>query len=181
MQIDAKRSPGTALMWMALLIALATIGRLVVHWPNFTPVAAVALFAGLLFTGWRAWTVPFVALLISDWVIGFYDLGSMAFVYAGMLLATAIGRATSAARRQPSLPAVGGASLGAALIFFVVSNFGTWLFGGLYPLTLEGLVACYVAAVPFFKYTLASTLLWTAVLVGLHHGAERFARQGHPA
>ena len=173
MQIDAKRATTTAVMWIVLLVALGTVGRLVAHWPNFTPMAAVALFAGLLFRGWLAWTIPLVALFVSDAILGFYDVGSMAFVYLGMLLATALGRAISGP--QPSLLAIGGMSLGAAVVFFIVSNLGVWLYGALYPMTLEGLIACYLAAIPFFKYMLAGTVLWTAVLIGIHFLLERFA------
>ena len=59
-----------------------------------------------------------------------------------------------------------GAGLAASILFFVVTNFGVWALDSLYPRTLEGLVICYVAAIPFFANTLAGTLFYTAVLFG---------------
>jgi len=56
--------------------------------------------------------------------------------------------------------------LAASILFFVVTNFGVWALDSLYPRTLEGLVICYVAAIPFFANTLAGTLFYTAVLFG---------------
>jgi len=52
--------------------------------------------------------------------------------------------------------------------FFVLTNAGVWLAGGLYPLTGAGLVSCYVAAIPFFGRTLAAQLLYATLLFGLH-------------
>ena len=50
-------------------------------------------------------------------------------------------------------------------VFFVVSNFGVWL-GGFYPLTLNGLVECYVLAVPFYGALLVGDGFYAAVLFG---------------
>ena len=65
------------------------------------------------------------------------------------------------------------ASLAAATFFFVVSNFAVWAFDGLYPLTLQGLVTCYIAAIPFFQNWLVATLFYSAVLFGGFALAER--------
>ena len=61
---------------------------------------------------------------------------------------------------------IAGASLAGSVLFFVVTNFGVWMLGSLYPKTLEGLVACYVAAIPFFHNTLLGDAFFTAVLFG---------------
>jgi hypothetical protein len=61
---------------------------------------------------------------------------------------------------------VAGSAVGASVIFYLVSNFGTWLSSGMYPHTWEGLGACYVAALPFFRNGLAGDLLYTGVLFG---------------
>ena len=62
---------------------------------------------------------------------------------------------------------IGGAALGSAVSFFLVSNFAVWLGGKLYPMTWSGLTACYVAAIPFFRNGIASDLLFSAVLFGI--------------
>jgi len=56
--------------------------------------------------------------------------------------------------------------LGASIIFFLVSNFGTWMSGMMYPKTGAGLIACYTAAIPFFQGTFISDLVYTTVLFG---------------
>lgn len=173
MQPEQRQTAYTVAMWAALLIALAVLGRLVAHWPNFTPLVAVALFAGFMFRGWLAGAVPLAALLVSDLAIGFYPPGEMAFVYLGAALAVLVGRASLAPRA--TVLGYGAAMLGGAAVFFVLSNFGVWLFGGIYPPTWSGLAACYVAAIPFFKFTLAGTALWLAVLIGLQALAGRLA------
>ena len=69
-----------------------------------------------------------------------------------------------------------------SLIFFVATNFAVWLFSGLYPLDLQGLAQCYVAALPFLEMTVMGDLFWTAILFGgawlVQHGPA-LARRAH--
>ena len=64
-------------------------------------------------------------------------------------------------------------SLGASVIFFVMSNLGVWVGGMMYPMTLEGLIACYTAAIPFFQNTLLGDLFYAVVLFLLY---ERYLK-----
>ena len=57
-------------------------------------------------------------------------------------------------------------SLSASILFFIVSNFGVWALGIMYPLTWNGLITCYLAAIPFFKNTLAGDLVYCGLLFG---------------
>jgi hypothetical protein len=87
-----------------------------------------------------------------------------------------------ASRKTPLT--IGAAAVAGSILFFILTNFGMWLFSGIYPLTREGLVACYVAAIPFFQNTLAGDLTFTAALFGGFAIAERFLpaiRQARPA
>jgi hypothetical protein len=68
---------------------------------------------------------------------------------------------------------IAGAALASSVVFFVVTNFGVWVFGSRYPKTAAGLLACYVAAIPFFQNTLAGDALYTAVLFGGFAVAEK--------
>src|SRR5262249_12057009 len=68
---------------------------------------------------------------------------------------------------------VAAAAFAAALIFYVTTNFAPWASSGIYPKTFAGLVACYVAAIPFFCPTLAGDLLYSALLFGGFAWAER--------
>lgn len=152
----------------AALIALGVAGRLLPHWPNFTPVVALAVFAAYAFrSGVLAWVVPVAVMAISNALIGTYEWGVMASVYIAVLLAVAIGRVSF--RGGTSAFAVGAASLASALAFFLITNFAVWAFGAhgtTYPMTVEGLIACYTAGLPYFKFLLAGTAFWAIVLFG---------------
>jgi hypothetical protein len=156
---------------LALLAAIfaAAAMRLVPHPPNFAPVAAMALFSGAyLPRRGLAFVAPLAALLLSDLLLGFYS--GMGFTYAAVALVVVIGFALSS-RKSPAR--IAAAALTASTVFFLVSNFGVWLSSGMYPPTLSGLAACYVAAVPFFPNTIAGDLFFSAVLFGGFTLAER--------
>jgi hypothetical protein len=144
------------------MILLAAASRLIPHPPNMTSLTAVALFGGAYFSDRRlAFLVPLTALFLSDLVLGFYH--HMEVVYVSFALIVAIGLWLQ--KHRTVLPIVG-AALVSSVLFFVVTNFGVWVFDSLYPKTLEGLIACFVAAIPFFRNTLLGDLLYTAVLFG---------------
>lgn len=147
------------------LMALVILSRLLPHPPNFTPVAALGLFAGAYLSRKIAWLLPLLALFISDLFLGIYEPLAMLFVYLGFAAAIAIGHLLLQQQRHALPLAI--SSVAVATLFFLLSNFGTWLAGGLYPLTLNGLVQCYVLALPFFGNTLASTVLYTFILFTL--------------
>lgn len=145
------------------LIVLGVIARLVPHAWNFTPIGALGLFAGANCRPRIAWLVPLSALLVADLILGFYNPISMVFVYVGFLAGPLIGRWLIAPRR--SVLRIGSAVLMSSTVFFVVSNLGVWL-GGFYPLTLSGLVECFVLALPFYGAILVGDGFYAAILFG---------------
>jgi hypothetical protein len=58
------------------------------------------------------------------------------------------------------------ATLAGSLLFFALSNFGVWMGEGLYPKTGEGLLACYVAAIPFLANSVVGDLAYATLLFG---------------
>ena len=150
---------------LAILAAILTAGtlRLIPHPPNFTPIGAMALFSGAYLgrRGLMAFAAPLGAMLLSDAVIGFHT--GLPFVYASIAAIVVIG--WLALRRRTPIR-IGAAAVAGSMLFFIVTNFGTWAVSGMYPLTLSGLAACYVAAVPFFQNTLAGDLFYSGVLFG---------------
>ena len=177
--------PGLTLDNKARLVALLTaiFGaaalRLVPHPPNFSPIAAMALFAGAYMPRkLLAFVAPFGALILSDIALGGFYPG-MNFVYLSFALTVLIGWAV-ASRKTPLT--IGAAAVAGSILFFVLTNLGMWLFSGIYPVTQAGLIACYVAAIPFFQNTLAGDLFYTALLFGGFALAERMLpaiRQRH--
>ena len=148
------------------LVGLCVAGRLLPHPPNFTPMAATALFAGFLFRRRAAALAAVVtAMVASDLFTGFYQPGVMATVYLALLFPLSC---RGVLRSQPTAVRVGVCAAASSVVFFLATNLAVWWFSGMYPATPAGLAGCYTAALPFFKYTLAGDLLWSAVLFGTY-------------
>jgi hypothetical protein len=146
------------------LIGLAAAARLLPHTPNFMPLTASALFAGVIVSRRSlALLVPVAAMLISDLALGFDDWRIAVADYVALTLPVGIG----ILGRRYRLPRVlVPAALASSLLFFAVSNFAVWVFSGMYSHDLAGLTQCFVLALPFLKYTMAGDLAWVAVLFG---------------
>lgn len=150
------------------LAVLAVISRLIPHPMNFAPVAALALFGGTWFDRRYAFVLPFAVLVASDWFLGFYE--GIAWVYGSFFLVGMIGWRL---RGRRSLGATALATLSGSVLFYLVTNFGVWLGGTLYAPDFAGLVECYVAALPFFRNTLAGDAFYVALLFGVTELASR--------
>ena len=146
----------------SILIILGIVGRFAPHPANFTPIAAVALFAGVFLPRRYAIIVPLAAMVISDLIIGLHDL--ILFTWGSFALVGMIGwwiRTRRSARR------IVAGSLGASFLFFLVTNWAVMQFGAMYPHSLEGLMASYAAGLPFFRNMLAGDLFFSGALFGL--------------
>lgn len=169
--LDARRvrpvsHPAHLIVIAIALIAVDVAARSLPHAPNFTPVAATALFAGFLFRSRTAAVlVPLLAMAISDLVIGLYDWRIMAVVYLSLMLPACVGRF---GRARWGYAILGGLTLGNSLFFFTSSNFAIWLFSGMYPSGPEGLLQCYAAALPFLRYAVQGDVLWMGVLMAVY-------------
>lgn len=151
------------LLIMAIIIS-AALSRLLPHIPNVTPITAVALFSGAYFPDRRlAFALPLAALFLSDIVLGTYGAGEMAAVYLSFTLVVALG--IWAGKKRSALR-IAAAAISASLLFFIITNFAVWTFGTLYPKSGTGLTDCFVAALPFFRHTLAGDLAYTLLLFG---------------
>jgi len=159
------------------IIGLVTIGilaRLIDHPANVSPIAAIALFSGAMFSDKRlAFGIPIAAMMLSDAIIGFHELALI--VYLSFALCVFIGWFLI---KKSSIKNVILASLAASVVFFVFTNFAYWLL--YYPNTFEGLVACYTAALPFFRNSLIGDLVYSGVLFGGFAFAERYIEQLKP-
>ena len=167
MQLSAKQKLAFTISLVGLLVVLAVLSRFwLADWPNFKPVAAVALFAGfLLGKRWLAWLVPLAILLLSDCLIGFYEWPVMVSVYASMVMAVGVGmilksrfqKGTGIARRIAGI-ALG--SLAISIVFFLTTNAAVVL-AGWHPMSLTGFGESYVAGLPFLRYTVLGDALFS--------------------
>ncbi len=158
------------LLVLVAMIAFAALARLIPHPPNFTPVGAMALFGGACLADRRlALLVPFTAMFLSDLFLGLHVL--IPVVYGSFAVNVLLGRWLRSRRTVATTAAV---TLAGSIQFFVVTNFACWLL--YYPHTVEGLAACYVAAIPFFQ----NTLLGDAVFATALFGGLAIAERGFP-
>jgi hypothetical protein len=153
------------------MTAAAAVSRLLPHPPNLTPIAAIALLGGSCFVDRRAaFAVPLGAMLASDIALARLHgdlslvVGPMQLVVYGSFAAIVCLGFLLRGRRR-ALP-VAGATLASSVLFFVATNLGVWALGALYPRTSDGLIACFVAALPFFRNTLAGDVGYVLALFG---------------
>jgi hypothetical protein len=167
-----KRSVVINGVLFGVLVALAAGSRFLEIAPNFAAVAAAGLFAGAFFRSRiLAGAVPIGALVVSDLFLPSYPWYQMAAVYGSMALSVVLGAWVGDSRRTWR---IAGAAAAGSVVFFVVTNFAVWA-GGMYGWTWSGLARCYLAAVPFFKYTLAGDLFYSAMLFGAAGAVKRAA------
>lgn len=156
------------------LIVLVAVGRLLPHAWNLVPVGAVALYAGARLPRRWAWAVPIAGMILSDLVIDWGQADRPIFsasrltIYGTFAAIAGLGIFARRARGLSAPASLAALSLAGSGLFFLTTNFAEWLAGPLklYPMTIAGLEACYVAAIPFFDKTLVADLVGTGVLFG---------------
>ena len=158
-----------------ILIFIASFSRLIPHIPNFTPIGAIALFGGAYFKNkFHAFLIPISSLFISDLIINNLFLSNyfekFTLIYSGFLwqyssfiLIILIGIFSL---RKFNFKKLLISTIASSLVFFIITNFGVWISGSLYPLNISGLITCYILAIPFFKGTLLGFLFYSSFLFG---------------
>lgn len=151
---------------LVALVSLIVAARLLPHTPNFTPVAAVALFSGYLFgRGAKCVAAVVSGMVLSDIFLGFYDIRIMAVVYSCLLLPALL----SCFLRGRLLPMrIAICAFASSTAFFLATNLAVWMFSGMYSNTFGGLRDCFVAAIPFARFTFSGDLFWSASLFGAY-------------
>ena len=153
-----------------VLVAVSVVGRLWQPAFNVTPLAGAAIAAGAVFPSpLVAASVPVAALAISNLALPGYDnsaggLAMAAVVYAALAWPVLLGGLVQKGR---VLTIVGGA-LASSLVFFLSTNFAHWCLSNDYPHTAAGLLACYAAGLPFYRWMPVGDVAWSlAFMVGL--------------
>ena len=161
-KIIKKHSLSISLISISIAVALF---RIIPHPPNITPITALALVGGLTFPRARFAVIScFLALFISDAFIGFHHL--MFFVYGSFFLTILVGLCIKTYLSKRYL--FPGAVLSSCL-FFLITNFGVWLYSPAYPKTVTGLYLCYLAGIPFFRYSIIGDLAFTLIIATSIH------------
>ena len=139
---------------LGIFLALA-VSRFVPHPPNFTSLIALSFYVPVIF-GRQFIPAIILSFAITDLVIG-YHFGTF-FTWGSVLLIGLI----SNYFRNSLIKRLSGALVG-AIIFFIVTNFGVWI-SGMYEYSFNGIISCYVAAIPFFAYSAISTILFSFII-----------------
>jgi len=183
---DIRGARDAGWSWIVGYSVLAIVLRLIPYYVNvsnvvhplwnFAAVGALGLFVGTRLRSHAAYLVPLVVMAVSDVLLipalnarGMPSFTAMTpVVYGCYVLNVLIGRVLRASE-SPLLWAVPTA-LVTATQFFLITNFAVWLGneGNLYAQTWDGLVECYVAAIPFCRSTFISEPGYTALFFGLH-------------
>lgn len=158
------------------IIIFSLLVRFIPHFPNFAPMGALALFAIAFYKrSYVAIAITAVLWWVSDFYLNnfVYQLNDnlvfftqfQVFTLLSIIAIVALGKLLFN-KNITILKALTG-SVAASLIFFIVSNLGVWLEGTMYPMTFKGLLTCYQMAIPFYKATFASDIVFTSVFFGL--------------
>lgn len=148
-----------------LMIVAAAACRLLtnaLHLWNFTPIAAMALFAGANLKDKKfAFLVPLAAMFLTDLVLGLHT--GLFTIYAVMSLITLIGFWLE---NRQTVTNIISASLLSSVLFYLITNFFVWFQNPLYNQDFQGLLHCYTIAIPFFGNTVGGDLFFCGTLFG---------------
>ena len=166
---------------LAGILILAAFSRLIPHPPNFTALGAMALFGGayiqnrtlaVLFPLSALWISDVILnnLVYSDFYKGFVLFSqSHIWIYISFVIIAILGQLIL---NKVNIKTMGVSAISASVIFFILSNFGVWTQGLMYPFSFTGLIACYIAALPFFGWTLIGNFFFCTILFGSFEFAE---------
>ena len=160
-------------IFVTTAILVAAVSRLFPHIPNFTPLAAMALFGGAYFSDKRlAIIIPLLTMFLSDaalqYITGFGFHNTMIYVYISFVLTSIIGMIV---RSNVTILSVAAGSILSSVLFFMITNFGYWA-SNAFSMGVTGLGASYVMGIPFFAPTLAGDLFFNTVLFGAFYLAQ---------
>ena len=152
------------------LILILALSRLMPHPDNFTPIIALAIMSSYFFRNVNfSYTIMLFSMLLADFFIGFYS--HMLFVYLSLFLIVLIFFKISKKMNYKNLFIF---SFFGSVIFFLISNFGVWLVGNLYERNINGLIECYFMAIPFFKNTIISTLIFSYSSLIIYKSSNKY-------
>ncbi len=155
---------------IALCLILAVVAsRMWIDVPNFKPVMAIALLAGFLFSRrWLGFVTTMAGMLVSDLLIGFYDIRVLLVVYIALVCPLLGGMFMHRWKNQPGRLAGSVVGFGAlsALNFYILTTLSVWLCFTWYPPNVAGLGAAFAMGLPFFKWTLFANIVFSTLLFG---------------
>lgn len=162
--------------YIIIYIVLGVLGRLIPHPPNVTPLTNLCLFAGSNLSRGLALITMFICYSMSNIAIAYFNghpiFGYWAFfTYSGFAFIVLLGSRLSKPYNTKKLVTYVGIS---TLVFWIWSNFGSWLATPLYDKDFNGLISCYIAALPFLRNALLGNLVWMVVVFGIYSKLQHY-------
>ena len=150
-----------------VIFLILSASRFIPHPPNFTSLIALSFYVPV-FLGLNYLPVLLIGFIFTDFIIGFH--GVTFFTWGSVIL---IGLCSKFFAKN-ILTRISGSLIGACL-FFIVTNFGVWSLGS-YGYSLSGIISCYILALPFFGYSLISTLIFASIFESLIKFKEKYLK-----
>lgn len=157
----------TLILSAVLAIIIATLGRLIPHLDNATPLASLAILSGTLYNKKIGFILITLSLMLSDlllsWLHGYSIFGTWSiFTYSGFWMMSLFAPNIESKQRYTKLTLY---TVSVTLLFWLWTNFGTWLLSGLYATTLQGLNQCFIMGLPFLRHAILGNLGYMALFV----------------
>ena len=154
------------------ILGILALGRIIPHPSNFTPILATAIYTPYMINDkWIAVLIPLSAMFIADIIIGFHPY--MLWVYGAIGLSTLISSCSMQFNKK--YIQLGVMAILSSILFFIITNFAVWAIWDYYPKTIDGLLLCYIKAIPFFQNTLLGTIIYTAIITLTIQKGEKYA------
>lgn len=173
------------LLIITAIIGFGVLARLLPHFPNFAPMGALALFAAAFYKRkYLAVIIPALAWWLSDLYLNNtvystseqFVLFTADQLFSAFALASIVGLGILLFKKMNAVKVLLG-SISASLVFFLISNFGVWMQGILYPKTFNGLIECYTMAIPFYRGTFISDLVFSTVFFGVMYLLNSYEKE----
>ncbi|HEY4526529.1 MAG TPA: DUF6580 family putative transport protein [Candidatus Paceibacterota bacterium] len=177
-------------LWAPIIIIFAlALSRLLPHMPNFAPISAMALFGAVYLSTRYTFIVPLVAMLISDYLLLYVSPFSspmfnfshivppqalfhsaLPIVYVSFIVSGLVGLWLKN-HKTPVYVVLAAAFC--SIQFFLLTNAASWMVG-MYGPGFSGLMAAYIAGIPFFQGTLLGDFFYTTLLFGAYEFALKW-------
>ena len=155
------------LYYFLFFLVFLIIFRLIPHPPNFSPIISLAVLSPLLLQNKKLGALLIIlAMFITDIFLGFHIY--QIIIYSTLILTIYISTIKKSYIRLFATSVI------SSLIFFIFTNFAVWIFWDYYPKTIDGLITCYIFAIPFFQNTILSTIFFTICILSCHRYIEKF-------
>lgn len=179
-------------LFAVIFFVIAVLVRFIPGAYNMSAIGALGMFVACFWSARLGCLFALAAMGLSDllghWFsvpsMGFYAPWLMITVYSAVAFSAVFGKLIGISRRRLKTPLLVSAPLGAVgatVAFFLITNFAAWLDPQMpYPMTLEGLLQCYAAGIPFVKNTLIGNLLFSGLFFGVYSFALQTVLQSDP-